>query len=230
MHRMNRYRLLVLFVTAAMFGATSLAGAKGTTDTGRTDEKKPAAAAGKSGSTTKAGQLGKGHAGKSSKRDAKSSKHKDSKKSAKSRSSKSHDAKSEPTKEKSNAPAARPTTLASVDPSAIVTEIEPTSVSSDDIATVREAAGLIRRGRASEASALQPSVRDPAARKLIEWLILRHESNGASFARYAAFIRSNPTWPSIPLFRRRAEGYLWHEHSDPATEQRNARPSRIAAD
>jgi soluble lytic murein transglycosylase len=257
MHRMNRYRLLVLFAAAALLGAGSFAGAKGTADAGKTDDKKPAAAAGKSGGTTKTGKpgsakhgsskaagskakqsvggkakagakdgetkasAGKPEGGKSSKREAKtkSSKHKESKKSlAKSHSSKSHTAKSEPAKEKPKTTTTRPTTLASVDPGIVVTEIEPPSVSSDDIATVREAAGLIRRGKASEASAMQASVRDPAARKLIEWLILRHDSNGgADFARYAAFIRSNPTWPNIPLFRRRAEGYLWHEHSDPAT-------------
>jgi peptidoglycan lytic transglycosylase len=254
MHRMNRYRLLALFAAAALLGAGSIAGAKGTADAGKTDEKKPAAA-GKSSGTTKAGKPGsakhgsskasgskashseggkakagakdedkKAGAGKSSKRETKTkSKHKESKKEskkslAKSHSSKSHTAKSEPAKETPKTPAARPTTLASVDPGVVITEIEPASVSSDEIATVREAAGLIRRGRASEASAMQASVRDPAARKLIEWLILRHDSNGgADFARYAAFIRSNPTWPNIPLFRRRAEGYLWHEHSDPAT-------------
>jgi soluble lytic murein transglycosylase len=244
MHRMNRSRLLVLFVAAAIVGAASLAAAKGTADAGRADEKKPAAA-GKSSGATKTGKpgsakhgskstgskkhaeagkakdkktsAGKTEGGKSSKREAaKSSKHKDAKKSEKSRSSKSH-ANSEPATEKPKAPA-RPTTLASVDPGVVITEIEPASVSSDETATVREAAGLIRRGRAAEATALQASLRDPAARKLIEWMILRHDNNGgADFARYAAFIRSNPTWPNIPLFRRRAEGYLWHEHSDPAT-------------
>src|SRR5262249_14879461 len=164
MHRMNRYRLLVPLLAAAMLGAGSVAGAKGTADAGRTDEKKPAAAA-KSGGTTKAGKPGSAKHGSSkgshsdggkpkagakagetkagkSEGGTKSSKHKDSKKSAKSRSSKSH-AKSEPPKEKPKTPASRPTTLASVDPSAGVTEIEPASLSSDDIATVREAAGLI---------------------------------------------------------------------------------------
>ena len=32
-------------------------------------------------------------------------------------------------------------------------------------------------------------VRDPAAGKLIEWMVLRNESNGADFTRYAAFVR-----------------------------------------
>src|SRR5262249_23342189 len=113
--------------------------------------------------------------------------------------------------------AARPTALASITPGVFVPEIEPPSVSSEEVATVREAAGLIHRGRASEASALQASLHDPVAKKLIEWMILRNETNGVDFSRYAAFIRNNPSWPSIPLFRRRAEGSLWHEHSDPAT-------------
>src|SRR5262249_21871937 len=138
-------------------------------------------------------------------------------KTAKSRSAKSHEARSEPAKESLKPVAARPTALASITPGVFVPEIEPPSVSSEEIATVREAAGLIHRGRASEASALQGSLRDPVAKKLIEWMILRNESNGVDFPHYAAFIRNNPSWPSIPLFRRRAEGSLWHEHSDPAT-------------
>ncbi|HEV2957805.1 MAG TPA: transglycosylase SLT domain-containing protein [Xanthobacteraceae bacterium] len=253
----RRCRLLVLFVLAATLGVGSLAGAKGTADAGKTDEKKPAASAGKSGGTTKAGKPGsakhgpskpagskasrsegakakpeatktgeskagatKKEATKSSKREAaaKASKRKESKKAlAKSRSSKSKAAKSDPAKEQPKAPPSRPTALASVDPGAVVLDLEPPSVSDDDIAALREAAGLIHRGRTSDASGVQASLRDPVARKLIEWMILRHESNGADFARYAAFIRSNPTWPSIPMFRRRAEGSLWHEHSDPAT-------------
>ena len=172
---------------------------------------------------TKAG-AGKTDTAKSSKHEAaKSSKHprkeakkdKESKKTAKSPSSKSHEAKSEPAKE--SAKPARPAALASLTPGVFVPEVEPASVSSDEIATVREAAGLIHRGRASEASALQGSLHDPVAKKLIEWMILRNETNGVDFAHYAAFIRNNPSWPSIPLFRRRAEGSLWHQHSDPAT-------------
>ena len=36
-----------------------------------------------------------------------------------------------------------------------------------------------------------------------------------SFARYAAFIAANPSWPSIGLLRRRAEAMLWNERADP---------------
>jgi soluble lytic murein transglycosylase len=202
---------------AAKHGPAKSAGSKANKSEGG----KPKAAETKKEET----KSGKADAAKSSKREAaKSSKHhkeskkeKESKKSlAKSRSSKSHEAKSEPAKESPKP--ARPTALASVAPGVILpAEVEPVSVSADEIATVREAAGLIHRGRASEASALETSVQDAAAKKLIEWMILRNESNGADFTRYAAFIRHNPSWPSIPLFRRRAEGALWHEHSDPAT-------------
>ena len=42
----------------------------------------------------------------------------------------------------------------------------------------------------------------------------------AGFDRYAAFIRANPDWPSIPLLRRRAEARLWQERRDAATVRR----------
>jgi soluble lytic murein transglycosylase len=180
----------------------------------------------KAGETKKAEtKTGKTDTAKSSKHEAaknakhhkESKKEKDAKKSlAKSSSAKSHEAKSEPAK--GSPKPSRPTALASVAPGiTLPAEIETPSVSADEVATVRDAAGLIHRGRASEASALQASVHDPAAKKLIEWMVLRNETNGVDFARYAAFIRNNPSWPSIPLFRRRAEGALWHEHADPAT-------------
>jgi soluble lytic murein transglycosylase len=44
---------------------------------------------------------------------------------------------------------------------------------------------------------------------------LRRDNNGAEFARYAAFIVANTSWPSIALFRRRAETMLWVEDVRP---------------
>ena len=38
-----------------------------------------------------------------------------------------------------------------------------------------------------------------------------------ALARFAAFIASNPTWPSNALMRRRAEARLWQEKADNAT-------------
>jgi soluble lytic murein transglycosylase len=149
---------------------------------------------------------------------AKSSKHKEAKRAAaKSRASKSPAAKSAPARLDAKGPAPRPATLASAVPGTVVSDFAPSTVSGDDVATVREALALVRRGRTSEASGVEPSLHDPVARKLVEWTILRNEENGVDFDRYAAFIRNNPSWPSIPLFRRRAEGALWHEHRDAAT-------------
>src|SRR5262249_47437057 len=50
---------------------------------------------------------------------------------------------------------------------------------------------------------------------LVEWVILRSEDGSSDLSRYAAFITGNPSWPSIPLLRRRAEAALWQERTDP---------------
>jgi soluble lytic murein transglycosylase len=156
------------------------------------------------------------------------SKGKDSKKTAaKSHASKSHAAKPTPAKVGAKGAVSRPT-LASAVPGTIVPDTPVIEVASEDVAAVRDAFARVRRGKTSEASELEASLRDPVARKLVEWMILRHEDNGVDFNRYAAFIRENPSWPSIPLFRRRAEGALWHEHRDAATVRAffaNAKPA-----
>src|SRR5262245_22758721 len=80
----------------------------------------------------------------------------------------------------------------------------------------KQAIGLLRKGKSSEATALATSIGDPVVQKLVEWALLRSDS-GARFERYAAFIRANPHWPSIPLLRRRAEARLWQDRRDAAT-------------
>jgi soluble lytic murein transglycosylase len=89
-----------------------------------------------------------------------------------------------------------------------------------DIPAVKQAIELARRGKSREATEIERSVRDPMIKKLIDWVILRSEENGAGFDRYAAFIRDNPAWPSLALLRRRAEGTLWQEKRDQATVRR----------
>jgi soluble lytic murein transglycosylase len=233
----RRHRLLVLFTLAGMVAVSSAAGAKPTTAVQSDEKPQTTVGHGKSGgakahaksdsaksrsSKTADGQKAK--VGGNKPESAKSAKHKEAKKTA-SKShpsnsheakSRSHEAKSPPAKDGAKA-AARPTALASAVPGIVVPDIPPSSMSSDDVATVREALSLVRRGRSSEASGLEGSLHDPVARKLVEWMILRNESNGVDFSRYAAFIHNNPNWPSIPLFRRRAEGALWHEGRDAAT-------------
>jgi soluble lytic murein transglycosylase len=88
---------------------------------------------------------------------------------------------------------------------------------SADLAAVRDAIDLARKARTGEATAVQKTIGDPAARKLVEWFILRHPDVDANFSRYAAFIADSPDWPSIGLMRKRAEARLWQERSDAAT-------------
>jgi soluble lytic murein transglycosylase len=86
-----------------------------------------------------------------------------------------------------------------------------------DLEAVRTAFDLTRKAKTSEATAMEKTIGDPAARQLVEWFILRHPEADASFSRYAAFISDNPDWPSMGLMRRRAEARLWQERSDAAT-------------
>ncbi len=86
-----------------------------------------------------------------------------------------------------------------------------------DLAAVRQAIDLARKGKTGEATTIASSIGDPAARKLVEWFILRHPEANANFSRYAAFIADNPTWPGMGSMRRRAEGHLWYEKSAAAT-------------
>src|SRR5579871_4574778 len=90
---------------------------------------------------------------------------------------------------------------------------------SGDLAIIRDAVALARRGKTTEATELENGIGDPTGRKLVEWFILRHPETSTSFNRYAAFISANPDWPSITLFRKRAEATLWQDRSsDPAKD------------
>src|SRR6266566_6792186 len=85
---------------------------------------------------------------------------------------------------------------------------------------VNQAIELVRRRKISQATDIEKSVRDPMARNLVEWVILRSDDSGADFDRYAAFIQDHPGWPSLGLLRRRAEGALWQERRNAVTVRR----------
>ncbi len=86
-----------------------------------------------------------------------------------------------------------------------------------DLAILKKAIDLARDGETDDATEAAKTITDPAGQKLAEWFILRHSETQARFARFAAFLASNPTWPSITLMRRRAEARLWQEKADNAT-------------
>lgn len=86
-----------------------------------------------------------------------------------------------------------------------------------DLAALKDAIDLARKGKGDDASAARDRIADPAGQKLAEWFMLRHSESTANFKRYAAFLAANPDWPSAALLRRRAEARLWQEKSDAAT-------------
>jgi hypothetical protein len=89
-----------------------------------------------------------------------------------------------------------------------------------DLAAAKQALELVQQGKLRETTVLTASIGDPVAQKLVEWALLRHAQSESPFERYAAFIRANPDWPSIPLLRRRAEVRLWQEPRHAASARR----------
>lgn len=107
-------------------------------------------------------------------------------------------------------PMARPTS----GPFSIASGGEASAADIDAVKRVIEAA---RRGRDADADDAQRTIRDPVARKLAEWAILRSDNTHSTYQRYSAFISENPSWPHIPLFNRRAEVSLWNDKADDRT-------------
>ena len=101
-------------------------------------------------------------------------------------------------------------------PSAPLAQAPALQTSEADVALVKNTIETLRKGGASKATAVAAAISDPVARKLVEWIILRSDHNGADSARYTAFMTANPSWPSLGAFRRRAEAMLWVENAKPA--------------
>ena len=93
----------------------------------------------------------------------------------------------------------------------------PSAASGSDLGAVKQALELVRRGKSGEAASVEASIHDPAAKKLVEWAILRSDDTKAGFDRYVAFLSANPGWPSVGMLRRRAEAALLQEGRSPAT-------------
>jgi soluble lytic murein transglycosylase len=102
-------------------------------------------------------------------------------------------------------------------PSVDASEKTPVPPLTGDLALVKNAIDLTRKAKSGEATAIEKTIGDPAAQKLVEWFILRHPDGEANFSRYAAFIADNPNWPSMGVLRRRAEARLWQERSEART-------------
>ncbi|WP_458760739.1 transglycosylase SLT domain-containing protein [Afipia sp. TerB] len=114
-------------------------------------------------------------------------------------------------------PVVPPRVIAPKKPSAPLAVAPTSSTSRADMAALKQVIELVRGGKAQDATQLQPSISDPVARKLSEWIILRSPDNGASSDRYLAFMAANPSWPSQSFMRRRGEAALWDDKRDDAT-------------
>jgi soluble lytic murein transglycosylase len=105
-------------------------------------------------------------------------------------------------------------------PVAPLASAESSATSAADIALVKQALDLVHRGKTGDATAVEQTISDPLARKLVEWSILRSDENDAGFSRLAAFSAQNPSWPNAITTRKRAESALWDERR-PADTVRN---------
>lgn len=105
--------------------------------------------------------------------------------------------------------APRPVRQAALTPHVPLAMAATSTTSQADLAAVKQAIDLVRKGRNSAAIEVMRSVGDPVARKVIEWVMLRAETDDFDFNRYASFIAANPGWPNIVQFRRKAEAALW---------------------
>ncbi|MDC7785152.1 lytic transglycosylase domain-containing protein [Rhodoplanes sp. TEM] len=93
----------------------------------------------------------------------------------------------------------------------------PVALAGPELATLRETIALAVRGDVAAATARRAGLRDPVARSLAEWTILRADDPAAGFARHWAFARAHPVWPEIDRVHRRAELRLWTETASPDT-------------
>lgn len=96
--------------------------------------------------------------------------------------------------------------------------IAPTAATpAADVEALKRVIEAARKGREGDADEAQRAISDPLARKLAEYMILRSDNTNPSYARYAAFVDANPSWPHARLFRRRAENALWNDKVEDAT-------------
>lgn len=88
-----------------------------------------------------------------------------------------------------------------------------------DVAALKRAVEMVRNRKQTDAGEVRKAINDAAAKKLVEWVILRSDDSGADFARYSAFIVANPTWPSIVTLRRKAEAMAFQDQPSNAQVQ-----------
>ncbi|WP_146144739.1 lytic transglycosylase domain-containing protein [Phreatobacter cathodiphilus] len=110
--------------------------------------------------------------------------------------------------------AADPETTASISREQQVWRPAGGAASEADVAALGRVAAAARRGSAEQATAARDQIRDPVAKVLAEWMILR-AIDTVGFERQAAFLRANPAFPASQRIRLRAEGSLLDNNAGP---------------
>ncbi|MEJ2626825.1 MAG: hypothetical protein P8Z80_20725 [Pseudolabrys sp.] len=96
--------------------------------------------------------------------------------------------------------------------------VAPTrETSAADRAALERVIVAAQKGNDSEADRAEATIKDPVAKTLAEWVILRSNDTSPGFQRYADFIKNHPDWPRAALFARRAEVALWNGGIEGAT-------------
>src|SRR3712207_1811422 len=90
-------------------------------------------------------------------------------------------------------------------PAATAEDAPPTKKPDIAIETLRQAIELYRKGDVAGGDRIRAGIGETASRALTEWLAIRFGGAAIGFNRIVDFIRGNPTWPTGPGLRRRAE-------------------------
>ncbi len=94
--------------------------------------------------------------------------------------------------------------------------VAPTNeTSAADLAALKQVIEAAQKGH--DADKAEATIKDPVAKTLAEWVILRSNDTNPGFQRYADFIKNHPDWPHASLFARRAENALWNDGIEDAT-------------
>lgn len=89
---------------------------------------------------------------------------------------------------------------------ALIAPVRDAMPEAEDAQRVKDALKALREHNPAASAALRAEIRDPAARKLVQWLALKGGYGDAS--EYRQFLDENPTWPEHRLLTRRGEEQL----------------------
>ncbi|PTM61770.1 lytic transglycosylase domain-containing protein [Phreatobacter oligotrophus] len=114
------------------------------------------------------------------------------------------------------ASAEAPETTGAISPAQQVWRPAGGTASEAEIGALRQVATAARANRVEQATAARDQIRDPVAKALAEWMILR-SNDSVGFARLSGFLDAHPSFPASQRIRMRAEGSLLENNADAAT-------------